>query len=86
MSVLEDIDLGTIEVLEDEPLELDKNIVHLWEDLSYLTLCERRGQEAGEHTCLPITFAVGTHCPTHCPTCGRPICEICRTIHDIKGL
>lgn len=85
-SVLEDIDLGTIEVLEDEPEVKDEKEFHLYDYESWpLSLCEKADGRVNPHKCK-VEWMKGTSVPDSCPHCGAPLCEPCRTVHDIRGL
>jgi hypothetical protein len=68
------IDL-VLEPVDFETLEEQFGRIHIWEWRQGATFCGMTADNPSHHCRSRIGFFSAT--PTHCPTCGRVVCERC---------
>ena len=68
------IDL-VLEPVDWDALEGEFQPIHIWEWRNRTTFCGTTGQDP-PHSCQS-RIGLRSETPTHCPTCGRPVCDRC---------
>jgi len=83
MSVIEEINVGTIETIEIDESQFDESAnVHLWNGLR--SYCGSK--EIGHKSNCPFVTKEWEAYPrtneTECPGCGVPVCTFCIMLHE----
>jgi hypothetical protein len=83
MSVIEEINVGTIETIEIDESQFDDSAhVHLWNENRSYCGAKENGHKADCHFITGAWMPYGRTTETECPACGVPLCEFCIFLHE----